>query len=74
MVYDIIYKCRLCGCVIIQSQGNEDSSRTGIHFAVIGQTRPVAGISVTLTTYHTCDDGSFGVCDLQGAKLRQGGG
>lgn len=68
MMYQAVYKCRLCGeefkgCVT----GNENIAMVETINAASGikSTQPLAP---RIIEYHYCKDGSYGIADFQGFK------
>lgn len=65
-MYNGIYKCRLCGETYIEC-ATGSSNIVVKHF--IGINTDMKQLQqVTLTSMHSCKDGSFGVSDFQGFK------
>lgn len=70
MVYTFLYKCRLCGKTVREQSGGQSSVIIGIERCLSGSTERMAvGLPIRIMDYHVCYDGSYGVTDLQGAKI-----
>ena len=69
--YVFVYKCRKCNGIAegARTTNKDIAFFTLVEVEITGHASPT-GASVTQTTIHSCDDGGYGIADLQGFSKR----
>lgn len=75
---DAIYKCRLCGKEYVEcsTSGEKSNQRfvMDMMYRAVRQKKPEEVMEPTLYECHFCGDGSYGVADFLGLKVKDEGG
>lgn len=74
---DAIYKCRLCGKEYVEcsTSGEKSNQRFVMDMMnrAVRQKKPEEVMEPTLYECHSCGDGSYGVADFLGLKIKDEG-
>lgn len=69
-----VYKCRLCGEEEIKCSTSADEKNQNfvwdIMYRAVKMEKPKVPMEPTLFHYHICKDGSYGVMDFLGMRLK----
>lgn len=79
-LYQMVYKCRLCGCVYSAGETEKESGAWEKYLreraridGIVPRVEGIPSVLPTMFEMHWCKDGSRGIADFQGMKYTPDG-